>query len=472
MSVKTKHPDYVKLAPLWKRARDVCAGQQAVHAAGEEYLPKLTDQTLADYAAFKLRALFYNASWRTVSGLHGMLFRKPPTLEVAAGLKDLLKDVTLSGVPLERFVEAIALETLKVERVGILVDHPPQPDATARPTVAQAEKMGLRPTMQMYPAESIINWRFETINNQHTLAMVVLQETYTEKVNEFEVKERDQWRVLDLDPDTDSRDYRVRIFRDDAKGGDQIISTVYPVMAGKRLSHIPFYCDLAPDEPPLIDLFDVNLSHYRTTASYEHGCHFTGLPTAVISGYQIDPDKPETFYIGSSNAWVFPSPDATANYLEFTGTGLTALKDNLQAKQQYMAMLGARMLADESKQVETLGATAIKRTGENSVLSSLAIQISDRVQKALEMFAQWAGVDGDEEFEINRDFLPAGLDAQTITAYIALVQSGALSPESLHDLLLRGDLTKLKYEEEQAKIDAAPPPKPLAAPEPAKPQET
>jgi len=35
--VKTTHADFDKFAPKWKRVRDVVAGQDAMHEAGEAY---------------------------------------------------------------------------------------------------------------------------------------------------------------------------------------------------------------------------------------------------------------------------------------------------------------------------------------------------------------------------------------------------------------------------------------------------
>jgi hypothetical protein len=76
-------------------------------------------------------------------------------------------------------------------------------------------------------------------------------------------------------------------------------------------------------DPPILDLVNLNLAHYLINADYQHGCHFTGLPTPVVSGYEAKEN--EKLYIGSAVAWVFPNPEAKATYLEFTGQGLGAL---------------------------------------------------------------------------------------------------------------------------------------------------
>ena len=39
------------------------------------------------------------------------------------------------------------------------------------------------------------------------------------------------------------------------------------------------------DKIPLADIIAINLDHYRLSADYKHGMHFTALPTAWVSGF-------------------------------------------------------------------------------------------------------------------------------------------------------------------------------------------
>lgn len=473
--VRTQHPGYGKAAEKWKRCRDVMCGQDAVHAGGPLYLPKLKEQSDASYAAYKLRAGFYNASWRTVAGLNGMMFRKPPKQVTAKAIEPFLDNIDMQGNSFDEFSKDVSCDVLEVGRIGLLVDHPPvlvNADGSA-PTIAEVQAQGQRPTMQRYEAESIINWKFRNVKNATVLCMVVLTEQFSQPdpQNEFGELTETRYRVLDLDQ---NNFYRVRIFRvgndqkDEQVGGD-----IYPFMNGKPLDFIPFVF-IGPDgteaeleEPPLIDLVDVNLAHYRVTADYEHGCHFTGLPTPWVSGYTAAPaaqgETPPKLYIGSESAWVFPDVGAKVGYLEFTGGGMQTLRDNLDAKKQEMATLGARMLADTNiRQVETFGATAIKHVAENSILASISISVSRGLQTALQWFQDWANASGDVEYDINRDFMPVEMDAPTLTALMAAWQGGALSQAELFDLFKRGDLIEADktLEDHQGEIDAAPPPAP------------
>lgn len=460
--VSTQHPEYATYLPKWQRSRHVIAGQDAVRGAGEAYLSKLVDEGTNEYASRIKRSNFFNGTWRTIAILHGMMFRKNPTIE--CNVEEYLKDVTMSGVSFQRFARNVAGEVLGVGRVGILVDYPAVANVTGI-TVAAANQMGLRPTMQMYSAESIINWKHRTIRNATVLSLVVLQEQSPIVEDEFSHKMETLYRVLDLD---ESGTYRQRMFRAKESGKDeQIDGDFYPLMNGKPLNYIPFGIvgtdgmDCALDEPPLIDLVDANIAHYQVNADYRHGLHFTGLPTLFLAGVQLnDGDK---IHVGSTAAITSNDPNAKGNFIEFTGQGLSETREALKEIKQEMAMLGARAIADETSQAETLGGTAIKRSGENSILSAIALAVSDALGWALGVFSEWAGQKGEVEFQINKDFLPTLMDAQTLTALVGAVQAGKISDSEFFELMQRGDVIDgaKDFESHQAEIEIQGPARPV-----------
>jgi len=461
--VKTLHRDYMKFAPKWKRARDVVAGTDAIHEAGTEYLPKLKNETSADYAARLRRSDYWNGTWRTIDALVGMAHRKPPTVDVPTAIEPYLEDINLKGMTMESLAKECLEEELSLGRFGILVDHPPQKldsEGNVVPlSVAVAQKMGLRPTLQLYPTESIRNWKYRRLNNAWVLSMVILGESEAVAIDEFTDESEERYRVLDLD---ERGLYRQRVFSS-GKGannaGDVLLSEFYPVMNGKPLGFIPFYIGDPNgkgdciDEPPLIDLIDANLALYQMNAIYRHTLYFCP-PTFYISGYQLSEN--ETVSVGGTAALVFPDPDAKAGYAEPEGNMVPALREAMLDKKQEMALLGARMIGEETKVAETFGAQQIKRQGENAVLSKIVQSVSELLEKALLVFAQWAGQPvAKVTYQINRDFLPAGMDAQQLTALLAAVAAGEMSSESFFALLQRADLvaSDLSFKDEQGRIE-------------------
>lgn len=481
-TVDTQHPQYIAMSDLWQNCRDAAAGSKAVKAAGKRYLPELKDQTIDDYNAYKARASWFGATWRTIDALKGMMFRKAPEIETAGSVKSLLDDVTLTGKSLHIFAQQTALEVLTSGRVGILVDYPKQ--STEGLTRAEAEKLNLRPILAAYQAESIINWKTERIGNATVLSLLVLTEQADLPGNEYEHKKETHYRVLDLvvkpaEPGDDTpagRVYRVRVYRinKEKDEDEQIGADLYPLMNGKPLPYIPFIFlgvdDTTPevDEPPLIDLVDVNLDHYRLSADLKHGLHFGGLPTPWIAGYteQTSADgKPEKLYIGSAAAWCFPDPQAKAGYLEFTGQGLEPISKEMGADEQRMAILGARLLSAEKKDAETSQTAQIHRAGESSVLSSIAQTLSIGLTQALKIFSEWAGTKDDEaSIEINREFLPPEVTPEELKAWLASWQAGApgFSDQGFFDLLKQREMVRedVTLEDEQQRISSKPIPKP------------
>jgi hypothetical protein len=457
-TVDTQHEDYQEYQEQWKLCRNLAEGQCAVHKAGVKYLPMLKNELGEDYAARKGRTTLYNAYWRTVSGLIGMLFKRQPVIEVDASLEEMMKDINLKGMSLETFAQEIVEESLVIGRVGVLVDFPAA--NTEGMTEADVSKLNLRPTLQKYESESIINWKMGLVNNKYILTLIVLTEEFDIPKNEFESECETRYRVLDLSTGV----YRQRVFRINDKGEDELLSEFYPVMRGKNLDYIPFQFIGAEnltsdiDAPPLIDMADLNIAHYKVSADYEHGCHFTGLPTPWIAGYR-PPEGSDNLYIGSSTAWVFSDPSAKAEFLEFKGTGLTALESNLSRKEQQMAILGARMLAQDKKMVESADTASIHRAGENSILAAIAANVSEGLSRSLIIFSQWTGGSDNASIEINKDYLNMPLSAQELTAMVAAWQAGAISQQTLFYNLKSGEMypDNITFEDEQSMIEATAP---------------
>lgn len=438
MPVNHEHHEYKENKKLWRKCEHAVEGQHEIHEYGEMYLPKLSGQNDDEYKAYVKRALFYNATARTVDGLTGMLFLKPPKVEYPTSMQNIIDDISMSGLSLHQFAEMVADDIVIFGRCGVLVDYPPITNAS---TMAEMAQLGARPYATKYDAESIINWKTKRVNNVQMLSMVVLKESAEIQLDEFESECVTRYRVLDLS----ELGYRQRVFEEDKHGKiTQIGEDIYPLMNGNTMSFIPFEFigvrDNSPcvDKPPLLDLVDVNLSHYRTSADLEHGRHFTGLPTPVVCGVQLE--SGQSLSIGSAKAWVFPDPQASATFLEFTGQGLGELREAMREKESMMATLGARMLAPESKGIESAQTASIHRAGENSVLASISQSISISLTHILEWLRDWSKIVGEVSVELNRDFVPPTMTAQDLTALVQSWQAGAISFDTLFDNLKQNDI--------------------------------
>ena len=100
-------------------------GQKAVKLAKTLYLPMLGGRSVdaqERYEKYLKRALFFNATRRTLEALTGFLFRKPPIF--TPDDSELLDTLTNNPGGFQAFVQEMATELLEVGRFVILVDAP------------------------------------------------------------------------------------------------------------------------------------------------------------------------------------------------------------------------------------------------------------------------------------------------------------------------------------------------------------
>jgi hypothetical protein len=154
MTIDSRHPDHTALIPTWSRARDVLAGEDAVKAAAEKYLPRLESQTDDEYNAYRTRAAFFGATARTMEKCLDLFSRHAPVLNLAAApaLAPFTQNVDPWGTDLSRYARRVLAEVLSVGRAGTLLL--PAPTFNLQPS-----SFNLCATL--YRAEHILNWELD-----------------------------------------------------------------------------------------------------------------------------------------------------------------------------------------------------------------------------------------------------------------------------------------------------------------------
>jgi hypothetical protein len=470
MPVNSSHMQLGAMESRWLRCRDCYDGNDTVKARGEKYLPLLAFHKLdrAKYEEYKLRAVFYNAMARTADGLAGAVHQKAPNVKLPGNIsEDFMRDVTLAGEDAAMFSLGATREVLIAARYGILVDMPPDEETSG---VAVREN---RPYMRGYFAEDIINWRTETRGGDKVLTLLVLREMISRPKSDdpFTEDSVTTYRVFELVGQGELQGARVTVYEEKPpeqgaqnKGPEfVVISQAVLTRRGKPVPFIPFVfvnpTSNGPDleKPPLDDLCELNLSHYRNSADHEHGMHWTALPTPWVSG-TFDKDT-GTLEIGSSKAWKLQQ-GGQCGMLEFNGTGLGAIVIAMDRKQKMMATLGARLLEDGGGPAETATAINMRHSGEHATLKTIAGSVSKAMTIALRWCSWWMGTEEqpesiDAEFTLNTDFFATKMSSNDLQAAVAALQAETISYKTFYYMLQRGDMARpnVTVEEEQKEIE-------------------
>ena len=412
MPISTVHPYFRQYVEQWTDCRDAFEGQSAVKAAGIRYLPALTGQSLLEYEAYKKRALFYSITSKTLSALVGMVLDQAPELTYPDKMAPYFEDH--AGVQFyETFTVAIQ-ELLLMGRFGVLVDRPLN---------------GGLPYLTLYTTENIINWR--TADNG-AYEMVVLKEAYleTNSNDEYLVNMRIRYRKLEI---INGQLWITVFTQGSATSADFTESAPTTITnTGLQMDQIPFVCananglSIEPCKPPMQDIVDINLSHYRTSADLEHGRHFTGLPTP----YVIGAESQKQMHIGSTTAWVIPDPTAKVGFLEFTGQGLQSLEKAMVEKQSQLASLSARLVDNSTRGSEAAETVRLRYMSETSSLRGIVRATQALLNAVYGLVAYMESLEKTSvNISLNTNFLDSKLTAAELKAWVEAYLSGAISKE-------------------------------------------
>jgi hypothetical protein len=401
--------------------------------------------------------------------LRRLIFQTPYTQ-----LKRFAKD----GTSHQGFAKTVASEQIGLGRFGVLVDVPDSPSGAARSYVVG------------YSAENIVDWTVEEVSGFYMITRVLLREF--ERVDEHATPsqlnpwigregqrsdnprragQRDRnaanrnaavarptrftssytyrtlYRELCLELQADgSRIYKQYVYVEDPLGQARDVFT--PSVRGVPLAFIPFVFfgsqSNAPDceKPPLLDIVDLNLKHYRTYAELEHGRFFTALPTYYAPG-NADNDAAE-YHIGPGNVWEVPSGE-TPGIIEFKGEGLKTLERALNEKEQQIAAIGGRLMPGMSKSVsESDNQSSLREANEQSLLLNVMMALEEGMTLLVRYWLMFRDVPlrltERLRYECDSTFLTVSIDARTLRALQQLYESGVLPVEGVYENFIKNGI--------------------------------
>jgi hypothetical protein len=477
------HPEYQYWRPEWQKLRDVLSGQREIKRKTEIYLPRMNGADEEDYALYLRRATFYNMTGQTLNGMLGQVFRTDPALRrLPEKHRNAVKRFAKDSTGLFGFLKTIMSEQIAMGRFGVLVDVPP---SVSRRT-PQSYAVG-------YTTENIIDWTVEEVDGFYTPTKVLLREFVREqdfvapppknetsaqarkrqiaqqKLRQAQARRvgptisqtaRSSWgytyitlfRELALEPvyaaDGEtivSRVYRQYLYKDDPYTAP--IDFFEPQVRGKTLDFIPFMFFGAMsnsadvEKPPLLDICDLNLSHYLTYAELEWGRMYTALPVYYAPGSANE--TADVYHIGPSRVWEVPEGEAPG-ILEFAGQGLGALVTALESKERQIAAIGGRLMPGAKSVSESDNQTNMREINEQSLLLNIIQAAEIGITVVLRwwlMFRDLTLADSEDlRVEINQDFLRAPIGARELRAIQLMYADGVIPIQVVYDYLRKAQV--------------------------------
>lgn len=456
MAINLRCPLLSKHLTRWTTARDVIEGTYKVRAKGEAYLPlAFATQDAAGYARYIKQVTFYPAANRTAEGIVGLMMRKDPVMETTGLLKAIKSVITSHGDSVEELARHVCREVLTTNYCGLLTDYP----AGAASSLGAAIDEGVRPFVNLYRAENILECKPGVVRNKRVPVRVRLQDDdCTVRLLELRAG-----RVV------------VKVYRTDPDGvfpmEDSPSETYEPKANGLPLTEIPFDLittdnSFTPSGAPLDNVVTQNLDHYVKCGALSTQIIFGISPMLFISG--VEGKEGDQLSWAPGAIYTSADPASRAQVLSVPSDSATPIRQEIESIEDRLAATASRILARQKSVAEAAETEAVRQGAENSVLAMVANTVSAHMERALARVS--AFTDGAEvRFQINTDYLPSNISPTEITALLGLRSAGELSAKSLFYKLRDGGVFNetLTFEEEQTRIgeiQAAIAPAPVVAP--------
>ena len=444
------------------KIRMVFEGDKAVKANAKTHFPPNEGVSDKTYDAIIQRSVFENFTEATAKGISGLIFAKEPTISLPASLELLKDNIDMDDNTIVDLSQNIVNELIEVGRCGLLIDVPNiDTKGMSKP---QTDALNIRAFTKLYKSETIINWRYESINSVNKLTLLVLHEVYEDWTDDFTAEYKNRYRVYKLINNV----CNVAVYEEKDK---TFIATMEfkPVMANRKtINYIPFipltYKDISiiPVKPPLMDIANINLNYYGVAVERRNVIHFVGNPFFMGSGINTRDDKGNalTITLGSSIAQIFQEPNADMKIVETQGTGLAFNESYLNDCKSTMAALGARLLVPEANAQISENTMQMKTAGYRATIMQIANTASRAITQALKIIAEWEGQNPDEvKLELNTDYNLSEMDAQTITALVTAWQMGAIRQEDMFKKLQKGEIieSQISFNDYKSNLEVASP---------------
>jgi len=414
--------DAIAMMPDWGVMAAVTRGTNYIRDLSETYLPQEPREDQDAYTTRVDRSVLSPYTSRLIETAAGAILRKPIHIEGDQYWLDMAQNIDGLGSSINEYARRALVSSLTFGHSAILIDYPP---ATGAINLAEERAMGRRPYFVHVDAPQIWGWRKEDGTNR--LLQVRIHDYDVRPLNEFGEEQIEQMRVI-YPGRYDLYTLGQEVVEFSATGGyslDEI--PLVPIYSNRR--------GLFISQPPLLDIANLNITHYQRQADLIHALHIAAMPTLVLEGWD---DTTGNATMGVNYA-IAMQPGNKAYYVQADATSFDAQMAELQSLESQMSTLGVTKLFGQKFVAESAEAKRIDQAQSNSVLSIISQELESALNQAFAFAAQYVGMEP-PEITIDRDFDYYRLIGQDVAVLSQLNEAGKISNAMLLEILRRGEI--------------------------------
>ena len=416
--------DVIAMMADWQVMAAVTRGTNYIRDLSETYLPQEPREDEDAYTTRVDRSVLSPYTSRLIETAAGAILRKPIHIEGDQYWLDLSENIDGLGSNINEYARRALVSSLTYGHSAILVDYPA---AMGARNLAEERAQGRRPYFIHVDAPQIWGWRQASTMPGSPLTQVRIHEYTTRPLNDFGEEQIEQMRVI--------YPGRYDLY---TLGEDVVEFTQTGGYSLDEIPLVPIYSNrrgMLRSQPPLLDIANLNITHYQRQADLIHALHIAAMPTLVLEGWD---DTTGSATMGVNYA-IAMQPGNKAYYVQADATSFDAQMAELQSLEQQMSTLGVTKLFGQKFVAESAEAKRIDQAQSNSVLSIISQELESALNQAFTFAAQYVGVEP-PEIHIDRDFDYYRLIGQDVSVLAQLNQMGKISDAMLLEILRRGEI--------------------------------
>ena len=414
--------DSIAMMSDWGVMAAVTRGTNYIRDLSETYLPQEPREDDDAYTTRVDRSVLSPYTSRLIETAAGAILRKPIHVEGDPYWLELIQNIDGLGSSINEYARRSLVSSLTYGHSAILVDYPA---AMGARNLAEERALGRRPYFVHVDAPQIWGWRKESGTNR--LLQVRIHDYDVRPLNEFGEEQVEQMRVIYPGRyDLYTLGQEVVEF---TESGDYSLPEIplVPIYSNRR--------GLLISQPPLLDIANLNITHYQRQADLIHALHIAAMPTLVLEGWD---DTTGSATMGVNYA-IAMQPGNKAYYVQADATSFDAQMAELESLASQMSTLGVTKLFGQKFVAESAEAKRIDQAQSNSVLSIISQELESALNQAFAFAAQYVGLEP-PEITIDRDFDYYRLIGQDVAVLAQLADTGKISNAMLLEVLRRGEI--------------------------------
>ena len=425
----------IGMQPYWGRMQAVTNGTDFIRYYAPTYLPQEPREPEDAYKTRVQRSVLSPYTVRLIDNAAGLILRRPIKIEGDEVWSTWSENVDGLGSSLNEYARRALVSALCYGHSGILVDFPPDPGVD---TLFEERQLGRRPYFNHIDAFQIWGWRQESAIPNSPLTQIRLHEFGTIPEGRFGQIRVERIRVIEPDRyEVYQRNGEVYGSSSGADNGEiGLVET--GELPFNQIPFVPIYTNrtgMLTSYPPLIDIANINITHYQRQADLIHALHIAAMPILVLEGWD---DADDSTAVGV-NYGLITTPGNQVYYVNADSGAFQAQQDELKELEMQMSTLGISKLLGQKYVGESADAKRIDQAQANSVLSIISMELESSLQQAYYFAARYLGIEP-PRITLDRDFDFYKMLGQDVSVIGQLRAEGALSNETYLDILKSGEI--------------------------------